>query len=472
MAIMDYFQEPNAERVLLVEIERNVSPAKRYYLADGYYITEPTDSPSNVIYSPVIGGRGLPEFRRTLNDPFTGNASTGFGNLELSDTDVSFTQGASKGSEEIITPKGAKVFIYLAAPRTQFPRADALPLAVGTIQSYSGSTDNRRVLEISDNRNKVASALLEVTTQPLVYGLVRNYTPTLTDTANRVYTITVGAIESVDAVYDDGVLLAPAQYSVNLTTSTVTLNTNPAGTVTVDVKGLKVAGTWLSNTQQIISNMLTRAGVTDFTTTYSLPSGTVGYVVRETTELQAVLNDLCQGCGGYWLVDRLGVLKFRTYPVVSGMGVVFTERELLSEAEYTTEENLFSSVKFKYRRNWTVLQPRVGANPATAAFVQKESEESEVTATGLNTELSYNKSPVVETYFDSLTDAQVVANAILNLYSVERKFYEFTVPYLDTLDLGSTCTLMTTDFEATGVVTEVSDNFDGSYPTQRIKMLV
>lgn len=472
MAILDYFQEPTAERVLLVEIERNVSPVKRYYLADGYYITEPTDSPANTIYSSIIGGSGLPQFRRTLNDPFTGNASTAFGSLELSDNIVSYIQDTNSGSETLIAPKGAKVTMLLAAPRDKFPRADALILAKGSVQAYSGSTDNRVVLEISDNRQLVAGALLEVTTFPYVYGQVRNYTPILTDVSNRVYTITVGAIQSVDAVYDDGVLLAPAQYTVNLTNATITLAANPAGTVTVDVKGLTSAGTWLSTTQQIITDILSRAGVTSFTTQYSLPSGIIGYVVKETTELQTILSDLCQGCGGYWLVDRLGILKFRTYPTVSGLGSVFTSRELLSEASYETEENLFSSIKFSYRQNWTVLQPRIGANAATAAFIQKESEESQVTATGLNTELVYMKSPVIKTYFDNLADAQTVATNILNIYSVERRYYSFTIPYLDTLDLGSTCTIMSNSIEATGVVTEVADIFDGSYPTQRIKMRV
>ena len=43
---------------------------------------------------------------------------------------------------------------------------------------------------------------------------------------------------------------------------------------------------------------------------------------------------------------------------------------------------------------------------------------------------------------------------------------------MNTLDLGGTATLMLQAFEVTGVATEVVDVFDGSYPTQRIKLLV
>jgi|APGre2960657404_1045060.scaffolds.fasta_scaffold00061_4 hypothetical protein len=472
MSIAEYFQEPNAERVLLVEIERNVSPAKTYYLSDGFYVTEPSDTPSNVGYSPVIGGSGLPEFRRTLNDPFTGNASTSFGNLELSDTDVAFTQGATKSYEEIFTPKGAKVRMFLAAPREVFPREDAVSLAVGTVQSFSGSTDGRYTIEISDNREIVAGSVLSVTDYPLTYGLVRNMTAVLADPAIRKYFVNQGAIESIDAVYDDGVLLSPLQYTVDLSNGSFILSNNPNGSITADVKGMKVGGVWLSTTQQIITDILSKAGVTGFTTEFSLASGTIGYLVKESVQLQTVLNDLCQGCGAYWLIDRTGILNFKTYPVVSGLGQVFTEVDLLSEAEYVTEENLFSTVNFTYKNNWTIQQPRVGASTVHSVFVQKPSEESEVSLLSVDSELQYTSSPVVRTYFDSLSDAESVGTAILNLFSTPRKYYSFTVPYINTLDLGSTCTIMVDALEATGVVTEVSDVFDGSYPTQRIKMIV
>ena len=472
MAILDYFQEPNAERVLLVEIERNTSPAKRYYLADSFYVTEPTDTPANTIYSSIIGGRGLPEFRRTLNDPFTGNASTSFGVLELSNTLCYFRQGLVSDEETLSTPKGAKVFCYLAAPISEFPRADAIPLAVGAVQRFGGSTDGSFNIEITDNREAISGKFVQITDYPIAYGQVRNMTPVLGVPATRTYFVNQGEIQSIDAVYDDGVLLAPAQYTVNLTNGSFSLVNNPVGTVTADVKGTKVGGVWLNTTQQIITDILSKAGVTGFTTSFSLPTGTIGFLIESTTDVQVLLDELCRGCGGYWLVDRLGNLNFRTYPTVSGFGQVFTERELLSEATYETEENLFNSVKYTYKQNWTVLQPRVGADPAIAAFVQKEAVEAEVTLASPDPELRYLPSPIIKTYFDSNADAQNVANSVLNLYSVPRRYYSVTVPFMNTLDLGGTATLMLQAFEVTGVATEVVDVFDGSYPTQRIKLLV
>lgn len=471
MAILDYFQEPNAERVLLVEIERNVSPAKRYYLADSLYITEPTDSPANVIYTNVIGGSGLPEFRRTLNDPFTGNASTSFGNLELVDTTVSFTQNTTKSEETIATPKGAKVFAFLAAPRRLFPRSDAIPLAVGSVERFSGNSEGNYSIEIVDSRQFIANKFLTITQYPLCFGQVRNVQAVLGDPAIRKYFVNQGQIESIDAVYDDGVLLtAGTQYSVNLTEGSFTLVNAPNGTITADVKGVKVGATWFSTTQQIITEILSRAGVTGFTTQFDLPTGIVGYVVRETTDLQTILNDLCSGCGGYWLVDRLGVLKFRRFPTVSGLGQVFTERELIETFSYETEENLFNSINYSYKNNWTKIQPRVGASAAIAAFVQKDAEQASF-GSASDPELIYVTSPFIKTYFDVQADAQTVASSIFNIYSVPRKIYSITIPFMNTLDLGSTVTIMTANLEATGVVTEVVDVFDGSYPTQKVKIL-
>ena len=472
MAILDYFQEPDAERFLLVEIQRNVIPSKTYYLADGYYITEPDDTPANTPYMSIIGGRGLPEFRRTLNDPFTGNASTSFGSLELSSNLCFYKQGASSGEEEMQTPKGAIVSCFLAAPVKLFPRTDAIPLAVGTVQRFSGSSDGSYSIEITDNREKVSSKLLEIGSYPFCYGLVRNMTPVLGDPATRTYYVNQGAIESIDAVYDDGVTLAPAQYTVNLSTGSFTLVNNPVGQVTADVKGMKVGGTWLSNTQQIISDILTKAGISGFSITYDLPSGTIGYLITQTISLDSILNDLCLGCGSYWLVDRLGNLNFKKYPVISGMGELFTESELLSELTYETEENLFDSVKYTYKNNWTVLQPRVGASTPIAMFVQKEAEEATLNLSSPDSELIYTDSPILKTYFDNQSDAQTVAQNVLNLFSVPRRYYSFVAPFINTLDLGNTVTVILNELEVTGIVTEVSDVFDGSYPTQKIKILV
>lgn len=472
MPILDYFQEPFAERFLLVQIQRNTTPAKTYYLADGYYITEPTDTPANTQYSSIIGGRGLPEFRRTLNNPFVGNASTSFGTLELSDTTCFFRQNTTTGEETMQTPKGALVSCFLAAPTSLFPRSDAIPLAIGTVQRFSGSSDGSYSLEITDNRESIASKLLQVSSYPLCYGLVRNMTPVLGDPATRTYYVNQGAIESIDAVYDDGVTLAPAQYTVNVSTGSFALVNAPAGTITADVKGMKVTGTWLSTTQQIITDILSKAGVTGFSTTYDLPAGTIGYLITQTNSLDSILSELCLGCGSYWLVDRLGGLNFKKYPVVSGMGELFTEKELLSELSYETEENLFNSVKYTYKNNWTVLQPKVGATAGIAAFVQKNSEEGTLNLGSPDPELRYTDSPVLKTYFDVQADAQTVAQNVLNLFSVPRKYYSFVAPFINTLDLGDTVTAMTPEIEVTGVVTEVSDVFDGSYPTQKIKLLV
>lgn len=472
MAILDYFQEPSAERILLVQIQRNISPAKTYYMADSYYVTEPSDTPANINYTSIIGGGGLPEFRRTLNDPFIGNASTSFGTLELSDTTCFYKQSTTTGEETIQTPKGAIVSCFLAAPVSEFPRADAIPLATGTVQRFSGSTDGSYSIEITDNREAVATKLLEITDYPLTYGLVRNMTPILADPATETYYVNQGAIESIDAIYDDGVLLAPIQYSVNLSTGAFTLVASPAGTVTADVKGMKVSGTWLSSTQQIITDILSKAGVSGFSVSYDLPSGTIGYIVKETSPLEGILNELCLGCGSYWLVDRLGSLNFKKYPVVSGMGELFTEKELLSEMAYETEENLFDSIKYTYKNNWTVIQPRVGATTPIAVFVQKESEDDSVILSSPDVELVYSDSPILKTYFDNQANAETVAQDILNLFSVPRKYYIFTAPFINTLDLGDTATVTTSDLEITGVVVEVADVFDGSYPTQRIKLLV
>lgn len=472
MSIQDYFQKPDAERFLLLEFQRSDSESTRYYISDAPYTTSPSDTPSNLPYSPVIGVRGIPQLRRTLSDAFRGGASSSFGTVELVDSLVQYVDDSGRGEDTLFTPKGCMVYGYIAAPVGEFPRTDAIPLLVGKVGRTGGDSSGTLTVEITDGSETLSGQNVQVQEKPLSFGYVRNMTPVLIDPSTRTYAVHDSAVEDIVAVYDTGVTLNPSLYTKDLTAGTFTLVNPSTGVITADVKGAKVAGTWLSSTEQIIEHLLDRAGVSSFTVSFDIPSGVIGYLLTQSQEIGSILDELMRGVGGYWIVDRLGELQFKQYPLASGLGSVFTENELIGSVSYEDDFQLYGNVPYSYRNNWTVIQPLSGAEALLSVFFTKEYLEGSVEFGAKNPEFEYGTSPLVKTFFDSNGDASSIANRFLSIYQIPRKIVKAVVPFSETLTIGQTVTLMFNDKEFTGVVTTVVDVFDGNYPLQEIEVLV
>ncbi len=475
MTINEYFATPDARRILLLEIQRTNAAATCYRISDEPYITDPADTPSSCAYSPIIGGSGLPEFRRVVNDVFDGGASTGFGTVTLASTSAAYTSSAGAGNAVMTLPRGTAVTLKVAAPRDQFAYSTAITLATGKINRIGGSSDGDLSLEIIDGSAAIASKqiAIDTATAPLCFGYCRNVTPFLTNPATLKYTVHDSAVNDIVAVYDDGVLLTlGTDYTKTNASGYFNLTGSPAGTITCDVQGAKVSGTWLQSTQAIIGNLLDRAGVTAYTRAYnSVPSGTIGLYLTATDTLGNILNKLMQGCAGYWLLDRTGVLNFSQYPLPAGGGTTYDDHALLDRVQVDESDRLYSTIKYQYRTNWTTqTQVRPAATAAQAAFAAAAGLLGNTTQATV-AEYTYTDSPLLVTYFDSSTDAAAVATRLQTLYGVPRKIISAVVPYSSALALGDLVTLAWFGTSYSGAVVSLGDVFDGAYPKQRITVV-
>lgn len=499
--IEEYFQQPDAERILLVEITRRDPGETTYYLSDAPYITEPDDTPPDLNYSAVISGSGLPEMRRTMPDPFEGESSTSAGTLTLADEALVYTSSRAPdyllidddpparlltdpddGSRLLIEPaptginpnpglkRGAAVLAKIAAPRRLYPYADAVTLFRGQIARVGGDSDGNITLEITDGTDVVRRAIVPVTNNPLCFGYARNIQPFLVDSGNLVYSVHDGPIEAVEAVYDQGILLAPANYTVNVTTGRVTLHNQPAGIVTVDAKGAKVDGVWLQTTEQIARALIDRAGLALPQSYTGLSTGLIGLFLTESTELGGLLTRLMRGAAAYWIVDRTGDFRAAPTQVPGAGGTVFDETTLLDSVQYIEDDRLHSAVRYLYRPNWTQYQSRPGAAQAQADFSPREGLEGSVSITP-DDELIYLDSERLETFFDDQVDAETAAQVLLDIFSVQRQRLTTAVPFSETLSLGDDLTLRFLGREYRGIVSSVADVFDGEYPIQRIEVI-
>lgn len=471
MAITDYFLQTNSRRILLAEITRSNANATVYRLADQPYVTEPSDTPANCPYSAVIAS--LPELSRKLPDHFSGSASTSFGTLSLASRNGVYT-GTVSGYEDMQLPRGAIVTLKLAAPRSLFPHSSALTLAVGKVGRIGGKSDGTLTAEITDGSDAIKRAVIPVTTKPLAFGKVRNAAPFLTTPASLIYTLHDGPIQAVDAVYDDGVLIPGANYTVNLTNATVTLANTPAGQVTVDFQGQKTGGvTYLSNTQQIVGELLSRAGFGALTQTYSsLPTGTIGLYLTQTTDLEELLTSLLRGCGGYWFMTSTGDFKAALFPIPGTPGDTYTDDSLLDEVDYAADDRLHSAIRYNYQRNWTQYQSRTGASTTQADFSPRQAYEGSVVDGAPLAEYIYQTSPILETYFDANGDAATAATRYLNIFRQPRWLLEnVNVPFLYTRELGDAVSIQFDGLSFDGVVMGITNVFTGDYPTQVLEVM-
>jgi hypothetical protein len=471
VSIADYFAREDAERVLLLHIQRSDAPATCYRISDAPYATVAGDTPANVLYSPIIGGSGMPELRRTLNDPFEGGASTSFGQITFTSPEANYTTGAgAQGTAVMVLPRGAVITAKVAAPREMFPLADALTLAIGKLNRASGSSEGELSVEIIDRSEFIAKQPINIDPEqgPRCFGYVRNFEAMQLSAADLLYAVNAGPIESIEAVYDDGVLLDPTDWTADLAAGRFTLTGSAVGKISADVKGAKFGGVWAASTQAILAGLLAEAGVT-IAQSYDLPTGTVGYAVTSHTTLGEVFNALTRGCAGYWLVNRLDTFVAAQYPLPVG-GDEFTEAQLLSEVQRSVVDRLISKVNFAYRKNWTKYKAKDGATDAQSTFAAGDGLTDSVSITPA-AEYVYDPAPDFITYFDQLSDAQGVAERLLDLYGVERQELTAVVPYRSALDIGSSVTLTFDGASYDCAVTSVVDVFDGNFPVQRITVI-
>lgn len=466
-----YFQKPDAQRFLLLEILRKNASQTTYYLSDAPYTTSPSDTPANLQYSPVIGGTGLPGIRRTLNDPFEGSASTGFGSITLIDRNVSTSEGVDRFESQIQTPRGAVVSAYLSGPLSLFPRSSAMPLLTGTVARSGGSSEGDVTFEITDGAEFIRNKTVNAQDFPLSFGLVRNISPKLINPAQRIYAVHDSRIQSIDAVYDNGVLLNPSQYSVDLLNGQFTLNQNPIGVLTADVKGAVVNSVWLQSTEDITRELLRRSNINS-TQVYSLPIGLIGLYLNANELLGSILDRLMTGVAGYWLIDDL-VFTAAQFPIPNSSGsiAIFTENEIIDEVTYEDDDRLYKQINYSYRNNYTLYQSAPGASAAQATFSQLEYLQGNVQDGSPIAELEYQDSPEINTLFDQANDAASVANRVLSIYRTPRKRLKLTVPFTSSLKLGDNIFISFSSLEFTGAIVSIVDIFDGSYPVQELEVL-
>jgi hypothetical protein len=214
--------------------------------------------------------------------------------------------------------------------------------------------------------------------KPLSFGLVKNITPVLIDSAFPTYQFHDGAVEGVIAVYDDGVPIVPVAdyptyealvaatigkggYGTCIAQGFVRLGAPPAGTLTLDVQGQFYSAVNLSETvrQILLSRSPLTAGElvsTDFEEFAADFPGRVSGIYYQVPDedLDATMETLLGTGNAFWFFGADGRFRVRQYKFREPSARVRAEDIAGLQRSFSAKP--LYSVVVNYDRNLTVQE--------------------------------------------------------------------------------------------------------------------
>ncbi len=319
----------NKERVVLAEVEAYSAGATvTRYLSDRGFVSAPTDTPANTAYDDLVVA--VPGIRSAMADALRGRSLVSFGDLEIDNA------GGLRDSWLLDAWDGRPVRLYLGD--AAWSKADFRLVFSGVAADIQARDNATLTLKLRDRQY-----LLDVPLQvnlvggtgpakdqrlPVCYGEVKHAEPVLVDAATRRYAVHDGQIQSIDAVYQDGVAIGT--WTADLTTGTFTLTAALTGRITADVKGSRPGGSYVNRTADIAQRIVQeRAGwsaadidsasVTQLNT--DAPGAAGLYVKDDSATVLSALDRLITGAGGYYTIGRDGKLSMGLFKAPAGTPV-------------------------------------------------------------------------------------------------------------------------------------------------------
>ena len=287
--------------------------------------------------------------------------------------------------------------------------------------------------------------------KPLTFGKVNNITPVRVDVANAIYQVHDGQIEAIDAVYEDGVVVDPADYTADLTNGRFTLDSVSTGTITADIQGAKPSGSYKSTADQIIRLLVTAyGGLTDpgdldtasFTALNTANSNVVGLYVSSAAKMQAILDAIANSVSAFYGFKRDGTFQVgRVEAPAASADASFTAVEVIELERTATAIPPYRTV-VDHTRNFTVqTSDRLAAATIDARRTFVENQFRTETSTDASVQTIHPEAPTlaVTTLLTTAANAATEAARLQALFGADRDFYRVklkTQPF--TLELNDT----------------------------------
>jgi hypothetical protein len=388
-----------------------------------YFTTAPTDTPPNTIYTGALIGE--PTFTSRATESYGGSTFISFGSIIIDNTDGRIDHWISESFAgrlavlKIGSPDwnidDYRVIFNGVSDRLDIPNDGSLEIFI---------KDRQRLLDAPIQTNRMNQVDDEAGVEiPLCFGECYNVSPVLDAENERRYVINDGPIEAIDTVYVNGEVTTALTKS--LAEGYFTLNSEPDGTVTADVKGDNSAG--YKNTipgiaELMVSRVLpavapgsTERLVRDWGTAVS------GVYITQRTNLLDALDGL--GVGFRYGFDRDGEFSFSPLEEPGTPVVTIDDIETHGDLGIIKGDVPVWKSTIGYKRNWTTQSsvsegtPDVHRNEVSKDYTLFTSSEGPE----IKVECVIAQEPdFVRTPFINATDAKDEADRLLALYGKQR----------------------------------------------------
>ncbi len=350
--------------VILKPYDTVAAATETVYLSDRGYVSEPTESPANTYFDPrVIEALN---FQRSMftTGKLGGRSFPSFGEIVLANADGGLDDFATyawddREVEVKVGEKGANLSQHFTIFKGQSKSVDFDDLIVRVIirdgqdkftrtfppNTYAGTGGNE------------GSAIMEGLPKPICLGQVFNIAPVLVDESSGVYQVHDGPIESIVAVYENGV--ATTNFTSDLSNGRFTMTTTVAGNITADVKGAKPSASYKETAGDIMRFVVTEYGglsdpgdldTASFTALNTATSATVGCYYSRRTEILSVLDELANSVGAFYGFDRSGLFNVGRIEVATGSADLELDSTNIITLERLPTEVPTSTVVLQYKR--------------------------------------------------------------------------------------------------------------------------
>lgn len=457
--------------MILIELTAAVDAAgtvQTFYVSTDRFVTEPTDTPANVAFLPILVDPGSLGVHAYADGRTGGATKLEVGEIVLANADgaldawlnYSFdgrpvtirsgTGGAYPGAFPAVivgTVEGLEADWKRITIRLR-DKQWKLELPALTTR-YAGTNAGPSGLEGSAND-------LKGKVKPRVYGKVLNIAPPCVNTSTLIYQVSDRAVFDIPAVYDRGALLtkgADVASGAVLQTTTPAANTyitckaeglfrlggDPIGIVTADVT--QGAAAVARTAAQIIKQLVLDAGVSageisssDVTALDAANSAVVGlFIGDESTSFKEAIDQVAASIGAWYGFDGTGALRMGRLsqpgatPVVTladcDIGDAIERRPALDAGLPANR------VTVNHTRYWTTQPNDVAGSvsAATKAALAQQYRSEVVEDLTVKTQWMLSPEYGVSGLLTSSSDAAVEAARLLALYKVRRDVFDVPV---------------------------------------------
>jgi len=482
-----------AYRCVLIEAAVQIGGVESVvYMATKLFTTKPDDVPANTTHLAIATVGTLFTERLLLE----GDGSLATGDLEIDNTGGE--RDAWVGSTYVWTNRSIKAYIG----DVRWPRADFRIIFNGIIADVEPRGRQKLAIKLHDKLQRLNTPISEAklggsgenqdTLRPVAFGQVFNVTPLRTSTATLDFQGHDGSSEGIIEPRDNGAPLIGGEYTTNLATGTFTPGDQPAGAVTVSLRGDNVGG-YRETVAPIIKRIVTAYGkasdrfsdadvdLANFTAFDSAHQQGVGLFSRDRLNVLNACQMLAGSLGAQLVMSRLGLLRI-VQLALPGLGTPFVIRpehivhtkEGESTLQPTGRTAAVGAVKLGFCKNWTVQEAGTLAGIPDRHKDLFSAEWRTVTKSDAATLVKFklNAEPVQQdTLLLTRAEAEAEAQRRLDLWKVPRTTYEFTgVPELLQLELGQAVTVYNQRFGMAAGVPGIVISLAPDWNTGRVKV--